>query len=452
MKILFVVTAFYPEQAIGSIRITKFAKYLIKEGDEVTIISLSPAPWAARDESLYFPALDKLRWISIDQSPAFQRLFLRARVAVIGNQSAVGGMESGRTNPGIKARLKRTAQFAYTLLKAFDWTLQVGRYVRRSLRGEKFDFIFTSYPSLASPFSGLLLQRMGISRSVVIDFRDPLSYGKSSKLGLRRLLESFFLRKAGIATFASEGVREMVSGKREISEDLRSGQIVVKNGFDLDDLSSIQPVGLHSEEATRLRIVYTGSLYGGKRDIAPFFHAISKVLSRSKFSAESIELHYAGDEGALFRELAEQNGLLNSVIDHGRVTRRESLGLQKESDICLLATWNTHDDQGILTGKVFEFFMLRKPVLAIVSGNLGGSEIKKVIESVGAGFCFEQAHPETFSAMVYWLETAMTEKAHYGDVKNYYNDGLSSYSFETAVRSLRGVLKSGLVSSRDSVS
>ena len=38
-KILFVVTAFSPENAIGAVRISKIVKYLVKNNFEVTVIS-----------------------------------------------------------------------------------------------------------------------------------------------------------------------------------------------------------------------------------------------------------------------------------------------------------------------------------------------------------------------------------------------------------------------------
>ncbi|MDN7136779.1 hypothetical protein J6J34_00925 [Pseudidiomarina sp. 1ASP75-14] len=441
MKILFVVTAFYPEQAIGSVRITKFAKYLERYGDDLTILSLAPAPWSSRDESLNFPSLASMRWKIIDQSSLFRRLFLRARVKAVGSQSAVGTVKSKSSSGGTFSKVKQATQFLYTLLKAFDWMIQVRRYVKRNMSHEKFDAIFTSYPSLASPFCGLMLKRMGMSGALILDFRDPLSYGKSQGIGVKRRIQSYLVEQSSFAIFASNGVKNMILGQNE-NWGLGKDSIILNNGYDPDDRSLIGE--LHLEKNNRFKIIYTGSLYGGKRDITPLFSSIKTIIERKHYAAESIEFHYAGHEGRLFRELCCQWGFDNSIVDHGVVSRSESLALQNASDLCVVATWNTNEDQGILTGKVFEFFMLRKPVLGIVSGNLPDSEIKKVIDDVGAGFCYETMQPDRLSLLVEWLENLIDKKLKTGVVDLEYQNTVNDFSFERTVYNLRKALESSI--------
>ncbi|MBJ6137339.1 hypothetical protein [Marinobacter litoralis] len=438
MKILFVVTAFYPEQAIGSVRITKFVKYLERAGDDVTVLSLAPAPWAARDESLWFSALETMHWKSIDQSLLFRRFLQKARVAAIGSQSAVGAVASEKSSRGFTSWVKRTAQFGYTLVKALDWVVQVRRYVARNMAHEKFDVIFTSYPSIASPLCGLMLKRMRVSDSVVVDFRDPITYGKSSRIDIKGMIQKKFLDMASLRVFASEGVKGMVSGKKMVIGGVRS-DLVLNNGFDPEDRSFFEDYS--SQGSKVFKIVYTGSLYGGKREVSPVFAAIKSILEKRGWPRERIELHYAGYEGALFLDQASKWELGPSVVDHGVVSRWEAVALQKSSDLCLLATWNTREDQGILTGKVFEFFMLRKPVLGVVSGDLSGSEIKGVINDVGAGFCYEISDPSHFSEMIDWLGKVMEEKFSNGYVEDRYKDTVNKFGYEESVCRLRGRLR-----------
>ena len=105
MRILFVVTAFYPEQAIGAIRVTKFAKYLVKLGVDVSIISLAPPPWASYDETLKFEQLRNLEWDVIDQSYFFRILLQKARVAAIGSVSANSGKDMTQPSNSFKYKL-----------------------------------------------------------------------------------------------------------------------------------------------------------------------------------------------------------------------------------------------------------------------------------------------------------------------------------------------------------
>lgn len=437
MKILFVVTAFYPEQAIGAVRITKFAKFLERAGYNVSIVSLAPAPWAGRDGSLWFPALDRIRWLVVPQGRVFNRIFVRARTVAVGRRPAVHVMESEET-PGwakVVRWAKSKVQFAYTVLKAFDWMIQVRRAAKAELVGDKFDVIFTSYPSLASPFSGLMLKKMGLANLVVIDFRDPLSYGATSQFTAARGLERWLLSRADVTAYSSSGVRAKIE-----AHELRGGGFkgrVLTNGFDPDDrrvVTECEDVAL--VDPAVLRFTYVGSLYGGKRDLSPFFRALSNLVEAGELSALQVEIHYAGHEGVAFSSQAAVYGLEGFVVDHGRVSRSESLRLQEEADVCLLVTWNTTADQGILSGKLFEYFLMRKPVLAIVNGDRAESEVKAIIQAVNAGFCFEQADPASDCAMSAWITCAVRAKCASGTIRQDYRNSVENYSIEALVLDL----------------
>src|SRR5690606_25692649 len=113
-------------------------------------------PWAGRDESLWFPALGTLRWLVVPQSRVFEAIFLRARAAAVGHRSAVRLLDNDERSrsANVFRWVKSKAQLLYTTLKALDWMIQVRKLARSELRHDKFDVIFTSYPSLASPLSG----------------------------------------------------------------------------------------------------------------------------------------------------------------------------------------------------------------------------------------------------------------------------------------------------------
>jgi hypothetical protein len=111
--------------------------------------------------------------------------------------------------------------------------------------------------------------------------------------------------------------------------------------------------------------------------------------------------------------------------------------LQQQSDICLLATWNTSFEQGALTGKIFEYFMLKKPVLAIVVGDLQGSEISKIIRTVGAGHCFEAAAPNSFKELESWLEDALYEKRTNGSLQCSYNEKVDTFEIREVVKNIK---------------
>jgi glycosyltransferase involved in cell wall biosynthesis len=447
MKILFVVTAFYPEQAIGSVRITKFAKFLEQQGIEISIISLKPMPWAVRDESLHFEALDHISWEAIGQSHLFKKIFMRARNAAVGqNYSLAPGCASGAAR-SFKSIFKSYAQLFYALLKAIDWVVQVRRHACRYLGDERFDLILSSYPSFASPFAALALRRMGLAKTIMVDFRDPVSYGTNRRFSLMRFFEHWMLKNASLATFISVGVKEKVAGGVSGGNDRL---LVLHNGFDPDDLKKIKPSTIVPRASQKFRFVYVGSLYSGRRDLTPFFAAVACAVKQGGFDRRGIELHYAGQEGGLFLQQAGRYCLAACVVDHGRVPRNESLALQQAADVCLLATWNSPEDRGILTGKMFEFFMLRKPVLAIVNGPFGNSESKRVIERTGAGICYEEASSDDIQVLISWIDKKMRQKIELGAVKDSYNEKVDQFNFYILTKALKKSIEPVVFGKRNS--
>ena len=56
-----------------------------------------------------------------------------------------------------------------------------------------------------------------------------------------------------------------------------------------------------------------------------------------------------------------------------------------------MASWHKAAQRGILTGKLFEYMMMEKPIVCCMSGDLPGSGVKRVLEETGMGLCVEQA-------------------------------------------------------------
>lgn len=267
----------------------------------------------------------------------------------------------------------------------------------------------------------------------MIDFRDPVTYGRTGPFSVRRGIERWLLGHATLVSFASVGVQAKIIG---CAAGSLPSMRVIPNGFDGDDILEIEPVDVGDPGGRILHFAYVGSLYGGKRDLSPFFDALAEALERPADPGLRINIHYAGLEGDIFRSQAERHGLGATVRDYGRIARKRSLGLQRAVDICLLSTWNTADDQGILTGKMFEFFMLRKPVVAVVNGSLPGSEMQRVIKKTAAGFCYEESVNQHMPAFVEWLRERLREKGETGRVMATYSPCVTEYDFRVVCSDL----------------
>ena len=159
-------------------------------------------------------------------------------------------------------------------------------------------------------------------------------------------------------------------------------------------------------------------------------------------TALPIEVHQAGPDGDLLEEKAQRQHAEKYLIMHGMLSKVEALRLQEQCDILCVLTWNTRKEQGILTGKFFEYLRLRKPILAIITGNLANAELTKRIADLNIGLSYECVRRDAdFPKMKQWLETCMEKKKANLPLIDEINEPLAqSYSYKEIAKQLEKVL------------
>ena len=196
-------------------------------------------------------------------------------------------------------------------------------------------------------------------------------------------------------------------------------------------------------EDKKLIFTYCGALYNGRRDLSPLFYALFNLISARKVNRKYIEIHYAGSDFRLLLTMAQKYGLEDLVVDHGVVLRDESLQLIDSCDIALLASWNTEKSQGVITGKVYELFMLHKMILCFINGALANAELKNMIECANAGYVYEEASSniKDLEEQIFILYNI---KMNNGTIIQQYNDEyVAQYSYVTIVKQLDNIIVHG---------
>lgn len=399
---------FAPQNTIGAVRPTKFAKYLTRMGFEVTVLcgagmTQEKDPTLARD-------LKELREVRVvrEWNPLRDYKARKARKAKA--EGAEGGPAAARQDRPRPARkgdglARRLADAAYLYL----WMLSDRSFRRRAARELNkldgvYDAVFSTYAPLSVHEVAREAKRRGLARRWIADFRDEVNMSFKWQKGWRDRYLRMVREHADIITAVSEGFLEMM--------DLSGLGYVLSNGFDREDLRGLGAV--KPKENGRFQICYCGQLREGRkhvknRDITPFFHALRGLIDEGCCREEELSLVYAGDEGGVFTAYAAEYGLDTRVEDHGRVTRERSLGLQQSADVLLMASWNMAGQTGILTGKLFEYMMMEKPIVCCMAGDLGGSELRRVLEETGMGFCHEEARAgEDTPALKAYLRTLIS--------------------------------------------
>ena len=167
-----------------------------------------------------------------------------------------------------------------------------------------------------------------------------------------------------------------------------SNKIVpILSGYDNDDFKFLEELVSKRDDfsmdlSEKLKFIYAGSLYGGKRDPSYLFEAIRQLEDENKLDSSKISIEFYGDSTGL-EEIANRYGLLDIVHIGGKIAHEEVLKKQLNSDVLLLISWDNEKEKMFIPGKIYEYFALKKPVLSI--GYKEGS-LKDLIEETKVGY------------------------------------------------------------------
>ena len=223
--------------------------------------------------------------------------------------------------------------------------------------------------------------------------------------------------------------------------DMAKDGWVLTNGFDREDLPQTDVV----RDEKKLRIVYCGYISEGRknaphRDLSPMMTTIRQLIDEGMLSQEEVQLVYAGSQSSLFEQVAAASGLEACVEDHGMVSRRVSIGLQLSADILLMASWHSAAQKGILTGKLFEYMMMDKPIVCCMGGTLPNSGVKQVLAQTGMGICCEHANAQADeeALLSYVRRLIASWKAGGNMLSDKKETEVESYAYPGLARTLEG--------------
>lgn len=386
MKILFVCTCFSPKNVIGSIRTSKFVKYLLRLNENLTIISPTINNYDIKDESLECYEFTKAKRITIDYSKLTKYL---TEKYLENKKSKVINNKTKSNNLFIIGILKVRSilRFIFAKWRDWEWKFKVIRHINKE--NEKYDIVISSSPLTCTHYIAMYLKKNGIAKQWVADFRDPIIQEDAKGISLfwQRRDQYPIAHYADIITIVTKHHADNFDC---FAED-RTKVHFLPNGFDEDDLSKFD-LDNSTNANNRLIITYAGGLYGGKRDCSPLFKVIYDLIQEKLISKDDIIFKYAGYDFQILYEQANNFNLDTILKNQGILTREESIKLQHNSDCIVVATYCYKDGGGELTGKIFEPIMLNKKIILLVNGNGKNSEPAQFVKKINAGIVFEESN------------------------------------------------------------
>lgn len=420
MKILVVSEFIAPLNAIASIRWTKLGKYLARNHDcRVDILTnkkdfASKGLWATR--GLYDETLaNDLKWF--ENYYQFEDGFMVKATNAIRN--ILKDMQDKRRNAAcnnadtVTQPSKQNATSLADRIYPIFLKLRERTLVRTALSGkpnwEEYDVIISSFSPKWTHLVAREAKRRIPSILWLADYRDALVYSNATDSVHNREFASVVTGTASCITAVSSRTLHNLFLAPESVETM-----VLPNGYDSEELSIRERKG-----SEKFLISYTGTLYSegdSVRDLHPLFEAISALIENGAMDSEVIEFLYCGTTEELFEAQISSFPLI-PYQNLGLVSRSEALAVQDKSSVLALCTWNTPLSQGVITGKIFEYFTSSVPIACLCAGSVPDSKIKEMIRASDTGYCYEEANgshdlPELKQFVLdkydQWKETGLT--------------------------------------------
>lgn len=423
-RILIASPYFAPENSVAAIRFTKIAKYLSKMGYDITIICSQMDAHMTIDKTLE-KDLNRLKKITRINYPNLLYYKIKGKFGVekpkdIHKNAAV---PSEKVKPSNKNKNKLVWAYVH-----FCSYILGKKYIKNIKKvNEKFDVVITTFSPISAHMLGSYMKKKGLCSVWIADFRDPITL-LGEKSAVDYLVQRYMVKlvdKADYITTVSNGcASKLICEAKEFEKNIKDKIRVISNGYDSDDRKDLIDIKTDEEN---LVFSYCGSFYqiGGtvKNDISPLFLSLKDLVDQGKINSSKIRIKYAGRDAALFNSFAMKFDMQGVVEYCGRISRDESLCLQRSSDVVIVPIWNNKNENGIISGKFFETLLVQRNALIIVTGDQAGSELSHLVNQMNCGFVYEEinGNQDGIGNLKDWICTIYNDKMQHKELK-YKND------------------------------
>jgi glycosyltransferase involved in cell wall biosynthesis len=389
----------------GIVRVLKLAEYLGENGVEVFVLA------AKGEEISYFGYRDLVRGLKVTYLEDRLQPLLN-RITDTSSDSAL--QKINRSSGGFRLFKKLVNELSIPDVGVFF----VGKFIReaaRMVRQHGIRNVLVTSPPPSMLLSGYALKKIfGDRINFIVDYRDSwtsrfeVARKKSNLLnGLNRRLEKRVLRNADHFTYVS---RPMLEALVPQVDGLRSKSILVMNGF---DEKMFHPGKNRADDRNCLRIGHFGRL------IVTDTHKNPERLFRSieRFRGK-IELVLYGDVviPTSWKEL------LDGIVEcRGTIPHEEALREMQKMDLLLLYHSEREGSKEVVTGKLFEYMLARRPILVM---GPPGMEAAEIVRKERIGYTVDLFDPTAVEAALRNLHALWKE----GSLVRYDIGNLKQYS------------------------
>lgn len=376
-KKLLIITYYWPPAGgPGVQRWLKFVKYLPD-------FNIQPIVYIPENPT--YPIIDN----GLQSEVSEKAIILKKKIVEpYGFASFFGKNKTKKISSGIIPNQKKQSFLEKTLLwvrgnifipdARFLWVKPSVKYLKKYIEENQIDTIVTSGPPHSLHLIGLQLKKE-LNVKWFADFRDPwttIGYHKALKLSSSAEKKHKALEKE-VLTTADTIIVTSKTTKTEFQAISSKPIEVITNGYDEEKVSK-QPLD------EKFTLAHIGSFLS-ERNPRILWKALKELTKENPDFRRDFQLKLIGAVSQEVLDTISEFRLNDFVLNLGYLSHQEAVEHQRKSQVLLLIEINSNDNKSIIPGKLFEYMVSERPIIAL---GPEGSDFAEIITSTNTGVFF----------------------------------------------------------------
>ncbi|RKS98685.1 glycosyltransferase family 4 protein [Flavobacterium sp. 123] len=388
-KKLLIITYYWPPAGgPGVQRWLKFVKYLPDFGILPTVYIPENPTYPIVDEALVNEVSDKAIIVK-------HKIFEPYQLASFFSKNKTKKISSGIIpNKKKQSFLDKTFLWIRGNLFIPDarifWVKPSVSYLEKYILEHNIDTIVTSGPPHSLHLIGLELKEK-LNVKWFADFRDPwttIGYHKALRLSKyaankHKALEHKVLNSADTIIVTSK------TTKTEFQAITSKPIAVITNGYDTEEVAK-------QTLDTKFSLAHIGSFLSERNPLI-LWESLVELLHEIPDFKSHLEIKLIGAVSQEVLETISQYGLNGYVNNLGYVSHTEAIAHQRNSQVLLLIEIDSQDTKSIIPGKLFEYMVSDRPIVAIGPKD---SDFAEIITNTNTGVFFDYSEKMKLKSVI----------------------------------------------------
>jgi len=309
------------------------------------------------------------------------------------------------------------------------WIKPSVKYLKKYIQDNNIETIVTSGPPHSLHLIGLQLKKE-VGVKWLADFRDPwttIGYHKALKLSSiaknkHKKLENTVLNAADSIIVTSK------TTKLEFQKITSKPITIITNGYDVE-------TNLKFDLDKKFSIAHIGTLLSDRNPLI-LWEVLQELTTENALFSSYFELKLIGKISPNILETIAKYNLTNYLNNLGYVSHKKAIEEQKKSQLLLLIEIDSTETKEIIPGKLFEYIVSGRPIIAIGPKN---SDFEEIIVKTNTGTFFDYQEKERLkNQIIHYFELFLDKKLFLNPV------GLQEYSRKNLTKKLAELIHSNI--------